>query len=102
MDLPRHRHATQGSSFTNHAGIIDYNGGSYFFYHNGALPGGGGFTRSVAVEKFSYNADGSIPQITMTTAGAPQNGTLDPYQRRRPRPSPGAPAWRPNRRPRAA
>ncbi len=72
---------TQGGSFTNHAGIIDFNGGSYFFYHNGALPGGGGFTRSVAVEKFTYNADGSIPQITMTTAGAPQNGMLDPYVR---------------------
>ncbi|MFC4071877.1 glycoside hydrolase family 43 protein [Actinoplanes subglobosus] len=72
---------TQGSSFTNHAGIVDFNGGSYFFYHNGALPGGGGFTRSVAVEKFTYNADGSIPQITMTTGGAPQNGTLNPYTR---------------------
>ncbi|MEV4280571.1 glycoside hydrolase family 43 protein [Actinoplanes xinjiangensis] len=72
---------TQGGSFTNHAGIIDFNGGSYFFYHNGALPGGGGFTRSVAVEKFTYNADGSIPQITMTTGGAPQNGTLNPYTR---------------------
>jgi arabinoxylan arabinofuranohydrolase len=72
---------TQGSSFTNHPGVIDFNGGSYFFYHNGALPGGGGFTRSVAVEKFSYNADGSIPTITMTTTGAPQNGTLDPYTR---------------------
>ncbi|GAA1776605.1 family 43 glycosylhydrolase [Luedemannella helvata] len=72
---------TQGSSFTNHAGIIDFNGGSYFFYHNGALPGGGGFTRSVAVEKFTYNADGTIPTITMTTNGAPQIGTLDPYVR---------------------
>ena len=72
---------TQGSSFTNHAGVIDFNGGSYFFYHNGALPGGGGFTRSVAVEKFSYNADGTIPTINMTTAGAPQVGTLDPYVR---------------------
>ncbi|SDT53484.1 glycoside hydrolase family 43 protein [Actinoplanes derwentensis] len=72
---------TQGGSFTNHAGIVDFKGGSYFFYHNGALPGGGGFTRSVAVEKFSYNADGSIPQITMTTGGAPQNGTLNPYTR---------------------
>jgi len=69
---------TQGSSFTNHPGVIDFNGGSYFFYHNGALPGGGGFTRSVAVEKFSYNADGTIPTINMTTAGAPQAGTLDP------------------------
>ncbi|WP_433303858.1 family 43 glycosylhydrolase [Actinoplanes sp. CA-030573] len=72
---------TQGSSFTNHPGVIDFNGGSYFFYHNGALPGGGGYTRSVAVEKFSYNADGTIPAITMTTAGAPQNGTLNPYVR---------------------
>lgn len=71
----------QGSSFTNHAGLIDYAGGSYFFYHNGALPGGGGFTRSVAVEKFTYNADGSIPTINMTTAGPPQVGTLDPYGR---------------------
>ncbi|MET9697257.1 family 43 glycosylhydrolase [Streptomyces sp. NPDC006529] len=72
---------SQGGSFTNHAGVVDFNGGSYFFYHNGALPGGGGFTRSVAVEKFSYNADGTIPTINMTTAGAPQTGTLDPYVR---------------------
>ncbi|MFD0661950.1 family 43 glycosylhydrolase [Thermocatellispora tengchongensis] len=72
---------TQGSSFTNHPGIIDFNGGSYFFYHNGALPGGGGFTRSVAVEKFAYNADGTIPTINMTTTGAPQVGTLNPYVR---------------------
>ncbi|MCO8271546.1 family 43 glycosylhydrolase [Actinoplanes sp. TRM 88003] len=72
---------TQGSSFTNHPGIVDFAGGSYFFYHNGALPGGGGYTRSVAVEKFSYRSDGTIPTITMTTAGAPQVGTLDPYRR---------------------
>ncbi|MCO8273895.1 glycoside hydrolase family 43 protein [Actinoplanes sp. TRM 88003] len=71
----------QGSSFTNHAGIVDFNGGSYFFYHNGALPGGGGFTRSVAVERFSYRSDGTIPTITMTTAGPPQVGTLNPYAR---------------------
>ncbi len=70
---------TQGGSFTNHPGVIDFNGGSYFFYHNGGLPGGGGYTRSVAVEKFSYNANGTIPTITMTTAGAPQIGTLNPY-----------------------
>ncbi|MGW4155415.1 family 43 glycosylhydrolase [Micromonospora chersina] len=72
---------TQGSSFTNHPGIVDFNGGSYFFYHNGALPGGGGFTRSVAVEKFSYNADGSIPTMSMTSTGAPQVAALNPYTR---------------------
>jgi hypothetical protein len=72
---------TQGSSFTNHPGLIDFKGGSYFFYHNGALPGGGGFTRSVAVEKFSYNADGTIPTINMTTTGPPPADTLNPYVR---------------------
>jgi hypothetical protein len=72
---------TQGSSFTNHAGITDFNGSSYFFYHNGALPGGGGFTRSVAVERFTYNANGTFPTINMTTTGAPQVGTLNPYVR---------------------
>ncbi|WP_414637421.1 glycoside hydrolase family 43 protein [Actinophytocola sp.] len=72
---------TQGTSFTNHPGVIDFNGGSYFFYHNGALPGGGGFTRSVAVERFTYNSDGTFPTINMTTAGPPQVGTLNPYLR---------------------
>ncbi|ONI91286.1 glycoside hydrolase [Saccharothrix sp. ALI-22-I] len=72
---------TQGSSFTNHAGIVDFKGGSYFFYHNGALPGGGGYTRSVAIEKFAYNSDGTIPRLTMTTAGPPPADTLNPYVR---------------------
>ncbi|MFG3708753.1 family 43 glycosylhydrolase [Micromonospora sp. NPDC047670] len=71
----------QGSSFTNHAGVIDFNGGSYFFYHNGALPGGGGYTRSVAVERFTYNSNGTFPTINMTAAGPPQVGTLNPYVR---------------------
>ncbi|GAB1320955.1 CBM6 domain-containing protein [Madurella fahalii] len=72
---------TQGRSFTNHPGIIDYKNSSYFFYHNGALPGGSGYTRSVAVERFTYNPDGTIPRLTMTETGAPQVGTLDPYVR---------------------
>jgi hypothetical protein len=72
---------TEGRSFTNHPAIIDYKNSSYFFYHNGALPGGSGYTRSVAVERFVYNPDGTIPQMTMSTAGAPQVGILDPYVR---------------------
>ena len=71
----------QGGSFTNHPGIVDYKGNSYFFYHNAALPGGGGFQRSVAVEKFTYNSDGTIPTINMTTEGAPQIENLNPYTR---------------------
>jgi arabinoxylan arabinofuranohydrolase len=73
--------ATAGASFTNHPAIIDFGGSSYFFYHNGALPGGSGYTRSVAVEKFNYNSDGTIPTLSMTTAGAPMVGTLNPYTR---------------------
>ncbi|ORY11352.1 putative xylanase 7 [Clohesyomyces aquaticus] len=73
--------ATQGASFTNHPGMVDFKNGSYFFYHNGALPGGSGYTRSVSVEKFTYGSDGSIPQMKMTTAGPPQIGTLDPFVR---------------------
>ncbi|MHA7964847.1 family 43 glycosylhydrolase [Paenibacillus sp. CAU 1782] len=72
---------TQGSSFTNHPGVAEYKGNSYFVYHNGALPGGGGYARSVAIEKFNYNADGTIPSIDMTTTGAPQIATLNPYVR---------------------
>ena len=34
-------------SFTNHCGVADYKGHSYFFYHTGKLPNGGGFGRSV-------------------------------------------------------
>jgi arabinoxylan arabinofuranohydrolase len=73
--------ATAGKSFTNHPGIIEYKNQPYFFYHNGALPGGSGYQRSVAVERFSYNSDGTIPVLQMTTAGPPQVGTLNPYVR---------------------
>ena len=71
----------QGNSFTIHPGIIDFKGNSYFFYHNGDLPGGGGFTRSTCVEQFNYNADGTIPMINMSKEGVRPVGTLNPYQR---------------------
>jgi len=69
----------QGTSFTNHEGVIDYKGHSYFFYHNGALPGGGGFTRSVCAEEFSYNTDGTIPTLNMTTNGLNPIKNLNPF-----------------------
>lgn len=69
-------------AFTNHAGVIDYKGNSYFFYHNEALPGGGGFRRSVCVEQFKYNTDGSIPLITPTETGILKSvSTLNPFQK---------------------
>jgi arabinoxylan arabinofuranohydrolase len=68
-------------SFTNHPGIIEYKGKGYFFYHTGKLPGGGGYKRSTAVEEFTFNADGTIPRISMTTAGPKPTDSLNPYQR---------------------
>ncbi len=68
-------------SFTNHCGVMDFQGHSYFAYHTGWLPGGGGFNRSVCIEEFEYNADGSFPEITATYDGVDPIGTLDPYTR---------------------
>lgn len=72
---------TQGGSFTNHPGVAHYKGASLFFYHNGALPGGGGFKRSVCVEDFTYAVDGSIPELTMTMVGAAPVDVLNPFAR---------------------
>ncbi len=71
----------EGGSSTNHPGIIDYKGNSYFFYHNDSLPGGHSFCRSVCVEQFNYNADGTIPQMKMTKGISKGVGTLNPYKR---------------------
>ena len=69
-------------AFTNHPGYIEYKGKSYLFYHNGALPGGGGFKRSVCIEPFDINADGSIPLITPTKEGVKESASfLNPYTR---------------------
>jgi len=69
-------------AFTNHPGYIDFKGQSYLFYHDGALPGGGGFKRSVCIEPFSFNPDGSIPRINRTKSGVLKSASnLDPYNR---------------------
>jgi arabinoxylan arabinofuranohydrolase len=71
-----------GLAFTNHPGVVDYKGNSYFFYHNEELPGGGGFNRSVCVEQFEYNADGSFPTIKPTREAITKGvANLNPYQR---------------------
>jgi len=72
----------QGSAFTNHPGLIDYKGYSYLFYHNGNLPDGGGFKRSVCVEQFEMNVDGTIPLIKPTKEGVKESvSNLNPFHR---------------------
>ena len=68
-------------SFTNHCGVADFKGHSYFFYHTGKLPGGGGFGRSVAVEEFKYNADGSFPTIMPTDESVRPLAEFNPYRK---------------------
>jgi len=69
-----------GTTYTNHPGVIDYKGHSYFFYHNSTLPGGSDFKRSVCVEEFMYGSDGSIPKLTMSKDGPAGVATLNPFQ----------------------
>ena len=69
-------------AFTNHPGIVHFKGNPYFFYHDQDLSDGEGFKRSVSVEPFNYNSDGSIPRITPTKEGVKENvAYLSPFQR---------------------
>lgn len=71
-----------GHAFTNHSGVIDFKGRSFFFYHTQELPGGDGYKRSVALEEFTYNQDGTIPTINKTAQGVIEPvQPLDPYSR---------------------
>lgn len=60
-----------GNSTTNHQAIIEYKGNWYFIYHNGALPGGGGASRSVCIDHLYYNKDKTLKRIIMTSEGVP-------------------------------
>lgn len=57
------------NSFTTHPGILDYKGKSYFFYHNGVLPTGGSYRRSICIDYMYYNEDGTIQKIVQTREG---------------------------------
>jgi len=57
------------NSTTTQAGIIDYKGKTYFFYHNGALPTGGNYRRSICVDYMYYNPDGTIQKVKQTIKG---------------------------------
>jgi hypothetical protein len=57
---------TVTNTTTNHAAIVEFKGQWYVVYHNGALPGGGEFRRSVSVDKLFFNPDGTIQQVVQT------------------------------------
>jgi len=57
------------TSNTNHPAVFDFQGKTYFVYHNGSLPGGSGFRRVICVEELKFNEDGSIDYIQETSTG---------------------------------
>ena len=70
------------TAFTNHSGIIEFKGRSFFFYHNQKNVSGDGYSRSTAVEEFTWNADGSIPTIKSTDNGVVKPiHYLNPFKR---------------------
>ena len=70
------------NSFTIHGGNITFKGRDFMFYHNGGLPGGGGYNRSACVEEFKWNDDGTFPFIPFTKEGVVTPvKNLDPYSR---------------------
>lgn len=58
-----------GNCITNRPALLEFRGKNYFFYHNGGLPGGGSFRRSVCVDYLYYNADGTLKRVIMTSEG---------------------------------
>lgn len=57
------------NSPTNHQSIVEFKGKWYFVYHNGLLPGGGEFHRSVCIDTLSYNDNGNINKVRQSRKG---------------------------------
>ncbi|HEY7483931.1 MAG TPA: LamG-like jellyroll fold domain-containing protein [Streptosporangiaceae bacterium] len=57
---------TVTNTTTNHSAMVEYKGQWYIVYHNGMLPGGGEFRRSVCIDKLFFNEDGTIQKVVQT------------------------------------
>jgi hypothetical protein len=63
-------------SGTSHPAVVRFKDQWYLVYHTSALPTGGNYRRSVSIEKFEHNPDGSIDQLVATASGV----TFNPYR----------------------
>lgn len=61
-----------GNSNTTHPAIIKFRDRWLFFSHNGGLPDGTSYSRSIIAEPMSYDAEGRIRSIPATTEGVSQ------------------------------
>lgn len=62
--------AASATSNTNHPAVVDFQGKTWFFYHNGSLPGGSGFRRVACVEELEFYDDGMVAALEETATGA--------------------------------
>jgi hypothetical protein len=58
-----------GNSNTTHPAIVNFKGQWLFFSHNGGLPDGTSYSRSIIAEPMSYDGDGGIRRIPATAEG---------------------------------
>lgn len=63
-----------GNSNTTHPAIVNFRDQWLFFSHNGALPDGASYSRSVIIEPMAYRADGTIRPIPATAKGVSAQG----------------------------
>lgn len=58
-----------GNSNTTHPAIVEFRGQWIYISHNGGLPDGSSYSRSLVAEPLRYNADGTIQPIPPTAEG---------------------------------
>jgi beta-xylosidase len=58
-----------GNSNTTHPAIVNFRGQWLFFSHNGGLPDGTSYSRSIIAEPMNYDGDGRILRIPATAEG---------------------------------
>jgi hypothetical protein len=61
---------------TNHHSIFEYQGQWYVAYHKNARAGGGGYKRSVVMDRLYYNSDGTMRTVVQTPGGVGPFSTL--------------------------
>ena len=68
-----------GNSNTTHPAVVKFRDKWLFFSHNGGLPDGTSYSRSIIAEPMYYNADGSIRRIPATAEGVGEMTPMGAY-----------------------
>jgi hypothetical protein len=56
-----------GNSNTTHPGVVSFLGKDWFFTHNGALPEGTSYSRSVCVQPLEYEKNGDLKKCDIVS-----------------------------------